>query len=403
MKIKIKGNVKDLLKFTKLVPERIERIKNASSDRITQDPINELAFKLHPDIQHLMISEITDETKTTKTFKLVPDLDSDTRQVAYFRAGQYLSLKIDVNGYKITRPYSISSAPYEALEGYYEITIKKTEGGFLSEFAWEKWKVGTKIEASDPQGFFYYEPIRDKKSIIGLAGGSGITPFRSIAREIAAGAMDANLTVFYGSSDQDDIIFYDEFMNLTKQYPEKLKFIHVLSCEEEIRLEDCLRGFITREIIETYADVNESSFFICGPQVMYKFLKKEIAPLNLPRKRIRREAFGEIKNIVDYEGFPGELAEQSFVVKVKMGNQFLEVPAKATETVLVALERAKLGPPSRCRSGECGWCRSRLISGNIFVSPESDGRRLADKKFGFFHPCSSYPISDLEIDVPTEF
>jgi ferredoxin len=155
--------------------------------------------------------------------------------------------------------------------------------------------------------------------------------------------------------------------------------------------------------MRTYADINESSIFICGPQIMYNFLKKEIEPLNLPRKRIRREAFGEIKNITEYKGFPVELAEKSFMVRVKIGNRHLEVPAKATETVLVALERAKLAPPSRCRSGECGWCRSRLISGDVFVSPESDGRRLADKKFGFFHPCSSYPISDLEIDVPMEF
>jgi len=403
MRIKVKGNVKDLLKFTKVIPERIERIQNASSERITKDAINELAFKLHPDIQHLMISEMVDETKSTKTFKLVPDLDSDTRQVAYFRAGQYLSLKIDVNGYKITRPYSISSAPYEALEGYYEITLKRTEGGFLSEFAWENWKVGTKIEASDPQGFFYFDPVRDKKSIIGLAGGSGITPFRSMAREIVAGKMDATLTLFYGSSDQDDIIYFEEFMKLTKGYPEKLKVINVLSCEEDVRLQDCLKGFITKDMIQTYADINESSIFICGPQIFYNFLKEEIKPLNLPMKRIRREAFGEIKNIAEYEGFPADKTEMSFIVKVKIGNQYLEVPAKATETVLIALERAKMAPPSRCRSGECGWCRSRLISGDVFVSPESDGRRLADKKFGFFHPCSSYPISDLEIDVPTEF
>jgi ferredoxin-NADP reductase len=402
MRIKIHSNVKDILKFTKLIPERIERIKNASADKITRDPINELAFKLHPDIQHLMISEITDVTKSTKTFRLVPDLDSDTRQVAYFRAGQYLSLKIDVNGYKITRPYSISSAPYEALDGYYEITIKKTEGGFLSEFAWKNWKVGTKIEASDPQGFFYFDPVRDKKSIIGLAGGSGITPFRSMAREIIAGKMDATLTVFYGSSDQEDIIFFNEFSELAKAYPEKLKVINVLSCEN-VTLAGCLEGFITADIIQTYADINESSIFICGPQIMYQFLKGEIASLNLPQKRIRREAFGMIKNIVEFEGFPAEMAEKSFIVKVKIGNKYLEVPAKAIEPVLVALERAKLAPPSRCRSGECGWCRSRLISGDVFISPESDGRRMADKKFGFFHPCSSYPISDLEIDVPTEF
>ncbi|MBN2154497.1 MAG: 2Fe-2S iron-sulfur cluster binding domain-containing protein [Candidatus Lokiarchaeota archaeon] len=406
MRINIKGNIRDILKFTKLIPERIERIQNASSDKITSDPINELAFKLHPDTQHLMISDIFNETKSTKTFKLVPDLDSNTRHVAYFRAGQYLSLKVDVikgkDTYRITRPYSISSSPFEALKGFYEITIKKTEGGFLSEFAWQNWKVGTKIEASDPQGFFYYDPIRDKPSIIGLGGGSGITPFRSMAREITSGKMNANLTLFYGSSDEEDIIFFEEFSALAKNYPEKLKIINVLSCEI-VTLAGCLEGFITADIIQTYADVNESSIFICGPQAMYNFLKTEIDSLNLPTKRIRQEMFGEIKNITQCEGFPLDKAENIYTIKVKMGKQYLEVPANATETVLVALERAKLAPPSRCRSGECGWCRSRLISGDIFISPESDGRRIADKKFGYFHPCSSYPISNLEIEVPTEF
>ena len=80
--------------------------------------------------------------------------------------------------------------------------------------------------------------------------------------------------------------------------------------------------------------------------------------------------------------------------------EFKQIPALSTESMLVALERANLTPPSKCRSGECGFCRSYLISGNIYVSPISDWRREGDKKYNFFHPCSSYPISNLEIKVP---
>lgn len=397
--ITVKSNTKDLLAFTKIVSNRKKRFENAPSDPITSDPINELAQKLHPDRQKLVISEIKEETKSTKTFKIVPDPDSTTKGLAYFRAGQYLSLKVDVNGVAITRPYSISSSPRDALNGFYEITIKKTEDGFLTEYIWDNWKVGTKIISSEPSGQFYYDSLRDLKNVIGIGGGSGITPFRSIARQIAEGKLDIKLTVIYGCSEEDDIIFYEELKELEKQYPDKIKVIIVLSCEE-VTLEGCEQGFITADIIKKNVDVNNSSFFICGPQIMYNFVDKEIEQLNLPPKRIRKEVYGEIKDINDLPDFPMDIVGKTFKIKVGIGNQIKEIPAISTETVTVAMERAKLAPPSSCRSGECGICRSLLVSGDVFISPIIDGRRAADKKFNFFYPCSSYPITDLEIIVP---
>lgn len=56
--------------------------------------------------------------------------------------------------------------------------------------------------------------------------------------------------------------------------------------------------------------------------------------------------------------------------------------------------------PSRCRSGECGWCHSRLISGKVYIPKALDGRRLADEKYGYIHPCCTFPISDIAIEVP---
>jgi glycine betaine catabolism B len=122
--------------------------------------------------------------------------------------------------------------------------------------------------------------------------------------------------------------------------------------------------------------------------------------LGLPHKRIRREAFGEVKDIAAVEGFPADAVGKSFRLRVHIGNVEAEVPARATETVLVAMERANLAPPSQCRSGECGFCRSRLVSGEVFVVPDSDGRRATDRLLGFIHPCSSYPLSDLDVVAP---
>ena len=401
LNVTVKSNTKDLFAFTKLLPSRKKRIERSSSEPIREDAIMELSQKLHPERQFLIIDEIKEETKSTKTFKLVPDPDSETKELAYFRPGQYISLKVDLKGVRITRPYSIASPPKDALKGFYELTIRKEENGFLTKLIWDTWSVGTKVESSGPEGFFSFERLRDLNQIVGIAGGSGITPFRSMAKAIIDGTIDAKLTLLYGSSEEDDIIYYDEFKQMEKNNPSIIKIVHVLSCDV-VTLEECEKGFITKEIIEKYCDVKSSTFFICGPQIMYNFVEKELEKFNLPVKRIRREAFGEVKDILSHPGFPKDVAEKIFKIKIHIGDLTKEIPAIAIESVLVALERANLNPPSKCRSGECGFCRSLLIDGKVYINPVSDWRKSADKKFNYFHPCASYPITDLEINIPRD-
>jgi ferredoxin-NADP reductase len=400
MKVTVRGNILDLLAFRGLVPKRRKRFAKASAEPSALAPVNRLAQQLHPKAQRLVIAEVREETKTTKTYRLVPDPESEPREVAYFRAGQYLSLKVEVDGTPITRPYSISSAPFEALGagGFYEITAKKKADGLLTAYAWDHWAAGTKVVSSGPCGQFYYEPLRDARQIVGLAGGSGITPFCSMAKEIVHGELDAELLVLYGSSDQDDILYYEPFKELEKRARGKIKVVHVLSCDE-VSLQGCEQGFITADTIAKYADVRNSSFFVCGPQAMYEFVARELTTLLVPAKRIRREAYGQAADISQAPGFPRDVAGKTFRLVAHIGGLTTEVAAKATEPVLVALERAHLAPPSECRSGECGFCRARLIAGEVHIPPSSDGRRAADRQFGWIHPCSSYPISDLEISA----
>jgi ferredoxin-NADP reductase len=401
MKVRVRGHIRDLLAFRKLVPKRKKRIARSSAGALDLDPMNKLARRLHPDSQHLVIADIRDETKTTKTFKLVADSDSLTRELAYFRAGQYLSLRVEVNGVRVTRPYSISSAPFEALGagGFYEVTVRRQPDGFLTPHMWENWKVGTKVCSSGPCGLFYHEPLRDAGKIVGLAGGSGIAPFRSMVRAIVHGELDAELRLLYGSSDEDDIVFHRELTELEQKAPDKIRVVHVLSCEQ-VSLEGCERGFISADLIRKHADVENSSFFVCGPQAMYEFVEQELAKLDLPNRRIRREVYGELGDVTRSPGFPQEVADRTFRLKVHVGDITTEAPARAVEPVLVAMERANLAPPSECRSGECGFCRTLLVEGDVYISPEGDGRRGADRRLGYIHPCASYPITDLEVSVP---
>ena len=397
--IKIKPlGLLDLLSFKKLIPYRKKRIQNASPEIINETPpMNVLAKKLHPREQHMIVESVTQETPLAKTYRLVPNKEKGTTELAYFRPGQYLSFTFDIEGSTVTRPYSISSSPGKALEGYYEITVKRDEGGFVSNYIWQNWSTGTQVICGGPEGYFYYDNLRDKKNLVGLAGGCGITPFMSMAQSIVDGTFDINLVIFYGCNKKEDIIYHDKLNSLQEESNGRLKVVYVLAQQE---VEGFEKGFITAPLIKKYVDVHNSSFFICGPQAMYDFLAKEFEKLNLRRKFIRRELFGEIKNVESLDDFPKDVAGKEFKVKVHIGGISKEIPASSTETVLVAMERAGLCPPSSCRSGVCGVCRSLLISGRVYIPEDEDGRRQADIKYGYIHPCASFPVGDLEIIVP---
>lgn len=397
--IKIKPlGLLDLLAFKNLIPKRKKRIQNASSEIINETPpMNILAKKLHPREQHMIVESVIKETSLAKTYRLRPNKEKGTTELAYFRPGQYLSLGFDIEGSTVTRPYSISSSPKKALKGYYEITVKRDEGGFVSNYIWQNWSRGTQVTCSGPEGHFYYDDLRDKKNLVGFAGGCGITPFRSMAQSIVDGTLDINLVIFYGSNKKEDIIYYDELNTLQEVSNGKLKIIYVLAQQD---IEGFEKGFITESLIRKYVNVNNSSFLICGPQAMYDFAAAELEKLNLRRKFIRRELFGEIKNVESHGKFPKDAADKDFKVRVHIGGISREIPASSTETVLVAMERAGLCPPSSCRSGVCGVCRSLLISGSVYIPEDEDGRRQADIKYGYIHPCAAFPVSDLEVIVP---
>ena len=238
----------DMLKFKNMKKVREQAIQAAPAKEINGDfAININAKKLHPDYIKLVIDEIIDHGSAnakTYVFKC-----ADGKPFPYFRAGQYLSLKLPMGESFITRSYSLCSSPKDALEGKAAITIRANPGGFAADKLLESLKVGDTVISSDPQGFFYYEDLRDKKTVIGLAGGSGITPFLSMAYAIRDGVEDFELTLLYGSRDVANILFKEELDKIAAECP-KFKVIHVLSDEQADGYE---HGFVTAELIKKYA------------------------------------------------------------------------------------------------------------------------------------------------------
>ena len=389
----------DMLKFKNMSKVREKAIQAAPANEVSGEfAINTNAKKLHPDYQRLVIDEvIPHEGAKAKTFVF---RRADGEAFPYFRAGQYLSLKLPLEDSFVTRAYSLCSSPKDALKGRAAITVRSNPGGFAADKLLAALKPGDEVIASDPQGFFYYEDLRDAKHVVGLAGGSGITPFLSMAYALRDGAEDFELTLLYGSRDEESILFKKELDEVAAACP-KFRVVHVLSDEEKAGYE---HGFITAELIKKYAPADvEYSVFLCGPEGMYRFLKPEIEKLALPERLFRRKMIDVTKTPWELDGYPQQCRDKIFNLTVRQGDREYKLSASANETVLTAIERAGIKAPSRCRSGECGWCRSRMLQGSVFIPQENELRRWADKEYGYIHPCSSFPTSDIVLEVPGEF
>lgn len=389
-----------LKKFIPLLSGRQARFDSAAAKFPDfSDQASVIAKALHPKRQYLKIAEVKEIAPDCKSFTLVPDPEKGTKELAYFGAGKYLTVFETINGMPATRAYSISSSPKDSLEGRYVLTIKLVEGGLVSRYIFDTWEVGTSVEVSAPSGNFEYQPLRDAKKVICLAGGSGITPFLSMANAIADGDEDFEMTLLYGSRNYEYILFREELEELEKKC-DKIKVVHVLSEKTKRGVKGLEKGFITAELIKKYAPEDEPySVFLCGSQQMYEFVDKELEKLGLAKKYIRHEMFGEFHNPSTQSDYPEGVPEK-VKITVTVHDKTYIVFGSSGDSVMQILEKSEIPVPARCRSGECGFCHSRLISGEIYVPKHLEYRRLADYKFGGFHPCCSFPLTNLEIVVP---
>ena len=342
--------------------------------------------QLHPERLELCVNGIIEETPSTKTLRLV----SKDNYLPPFLAGQYIALYLEVDGIRTSRPYSISSQPNQS--GYYDITVKRVEQGLVSNYLLDCVNRGNELVSSGPTGNFYFNPIIHKSTMVCIAGGSGITPFMSMIREIVECGLDRTVYLLYGNRTDQDVIFHEELTDIAKRF-DNVTYLPVIEDPTDGYAGAC--GFVTSNLIrELVGDIEDKSFFICGPQGLYEFCLPELEEMGIPRRKVRQETYGAPLNIWEYPGWPKRVNKDDiFSVKLRDGRQ---LEAKAAEPLIVALEKHHVSVPSLCRSGDCSMCRIKILDGKVF-QPAGVPVRKSDRQFGYVHSCVSYPIEDLEI------
>ncbi len=373
-----KNSKKVLDNFQDLFVARNEIIKHASKKiNTSEDEINHLSQILHPNKIEVVVKKIVEENSLTKSFYFTTE---DGSSFPPFIPGSYITLEIHIDNRIYKRPYSISSNPSHLNE--YRITVKKE--GIVSKYLFNECKENDKFTLYGPFGHFHYNSLRDSNEVIFLAGGSGITPMKPMIEDLLIHKRVSKIDLIYGTKTVNDILWKKEFDELTKKY----KNFHIIYLLSEEKRDDYSYGIIDESLLRKLEPMNKT-IFISGPTEMYKSLNELLKKLNIPNKYIRHEI---------YTNIPENLGTKEYKLVIRRNNEKITIPCYENKTLVQSMEENHIDAPVHCTVGVCGFCKSKLIQGT--VKTENSCLRKKDQELKYIHPCVTYPLSDIEIELP---
>ena len=324
--------------------------------------------------------------------------------------GQYLTLRLYIDGEQVNRSYSFCSSPHagEPLT----IAVKRVEGGKGSNFVNQQFKPGTEVEVMEPMGNFHTAlSDSNEKHYVLFGGGSGVTPLFAILKSVLIQEPKSKVTLFYGNRDTKSIIFRAKLDEWVAKYPDRLKVVHILDKEEAGWTG--YTGYIVKDLAlkllreNTNLNFQHAEFFICGPTPMMKEAEGALALLGVPKERVHIEYFTakaeEDRKAADVGST--SVSEEPFTGKTKVkiiydGNT-VEFDVTEKETILHAALDAGYDPPYSCMVAACCTCRAKLVSGKVEMD---DRESLTDAEIakGYVLTCQAHPKSNgivLNYDV----
>ena len=354
--------------------------------------------KFHP----LKVIDVRRETK--EAVSVAFDVPETLKEEYRFIQGQYLTLKAMINGEEIRRNYSVCVSPFE---DELRVAIKKVPGGRFSTFANEQLKTGDVLDVMTPIGKFH-SPVHpdNKKTYIGFAGGSGITPVISILKTVLQTEPGSQFILFYGNKGIDSIIFKEQLEALKNTHIGRLTIHHVFS-EEKLE-SDLFNGFITVDKCKMYAKLlfdalEVDEYFICGPEPMMLAIREALQSLGVSDDKIHIELFTTpgaefARPVAGITSTTFDRSKESRVTIIIDGNSFeFKLPYSGKSILDAALEQGA-DLPYACKGGVCTTCKARLDKGKVEMDVNY-GLEPDELEAGYILTCQSHPRSEeLEVD-----
>lgn len=352
--------------------------------------------RTRPEFNTLRVSHMRRETAdATSVAFAVPENLADAYR---FTQGQYLTLRANVNGEDLRRPYSVCMSPEE---NELRVCVKKLPGGRFSSFVNEVLAEGDKIDVLPPMGRFFV-PVdeRARRHYLAIAGGSGITPVISIIKTVLAREPGSEVTLLYGNRDRDSIIFRNALADLKDRHMGRLRLFHILS--DELPEMPLYGGIMDQEkvtsLVSELVDLARiDQAFICGPGPMMDGARAALDALGMAANKIKVESFGNRPAPhASASPAPGKQALDVPSAKVEIvlnGDRTeIDVPMQGLAVLDAALD-AKLDLPYACKGGVCCTCKAKLLEGEVSMDINY-GLEPDEIEAGYILTCQSHPLTD---------
>lgn len=306
-----------------------------------------------------------------------------------YKAGQFLTVIVQLHGQEVRRSYSICSCPGVDEDLFF--AIKRVENGELSRYLLDTLQVDDIIECLPPTGRFVIDTPDSDQSVF-IAAGSGITPCFSLIKHLLYNFSHHRVLLIYQNRDEEEAIFQDELVGLTQQFP-SFTLHEVYSSPRDHHTHHSLRlnNNLLERLLLQYVEQRSVRFYLCGPESFMRMAEFTLKVMGYNQELIRKENFYAVAPpppfMVDKTPHEVTIHFRGKTEKIQVGypSNILEVALK---------HHIKL--PFSCRGGRCSTCTARCTSGKVKMSI-NDVLTPKDLADGLILPCVAYPETDVEI------
>ena len=331
-------------------------------------------------------------------------LDTEGKEEFGFHAGQYITLRVDVDGREERRAYSLCTSPDDADFGF---CVKRLKGGKVSNYLLDELQTGQTLDVMPPDGRFAADTEPEQRKTYYLIGaGSGITPLMSIARKVLGDEPGSAVHLLYGNRAEATIIFREELDEMSQQYRGQFTVEHILSRPARKKAGG-LGGFfgktkptwegrvgrvdareLTRFLDAHASRTDANAYYICGPGAMIDTVEKELLRRGVPAKQVHTERFV----VAPAEGAPKIDTGAEATVAVTLDGTTHDITVPGDKTVLEVLVERGVNPPYSCTSGACSTCIAKVTSGEVKmdVNHALDPDEVAE---GYCLTCQAHPVT----------
>ncbi|HEY6142078.1 MAG TPA: ferredoxin--NADP reductase [Flavobacterium sp.] len=339
-----------------------------------------------PLFKKLIIKEVKRETPSSVS--ILFNVPEEFKSHYTFIAGQYVNLKLTLDGQEIRRAYSICSSPES---GELRIAVKAVKNGAFSQFANTKLKAGDILEVGKPEGKFTFEPdSHHQKNYTAFVAGSGITPAISILKSVLKSEPQSSFVLVYGNKSPEETIFHQELHDLHLKYTGRL-FVHYTY--SRVQAEGELFGRIDKSVVNfvlnnKHKELDFDKFYLCGPEEMIDTVSKVLKEHNINDSAIKFELFStsSVENVIE------KSLEGHSKITITVDDEETTFEMSQKQTILEAALKQGIDAPYSCQGGICSSCLCRVTQGTAEMKKNSI---LTDKEIseGLILSCQAHPTS----------